>query len=234
MESWEELNSEIVACEACPRMVAYRQEVARTKRRAFREWEYWGRPVLGFGDRNAQLLIVGLAPGAHGANRTGRMFTGDSSGDWLFAALHASDFAKTAHSLGRDDGQMLREAYISAAVRCAPPDNKPAPREIVACSGFLTRELVALRHLEVLLCLGQIAFTAALRLLQNGGYEIPRPRPRFAHAAEFLLQPGPTAARTRPLRLLASYHPSRQNTQTGRLTRPMWQAVFERARQLLR
>ena len=241
-ESLAAIASDVVACRLCPRLRRHCEMVARTKRRAFRTEEYWGKPVPGFGDPEARLWILGLAPAAHGANRTGRMFTGDSSGDWLFAALHETDFAHLASSASRHDGQRLTAAYISAVVRCAPPDNKPAPREIDACSDFSIRELAALRHVQVLLCLGSIAFAAALRLLQGAGYEVPRPRPRFAHGAEYVLrsQATTTAASSpscplppRPLLVLASYHPSRQNTQTGRLTRPMWQAIFRRIRACL-
>ena len=221
---------DIVACSRCPRLRRYCETIARTKRRAYRAQEYWGKPVPGFGGAAARLWILGLAPAAHGANRTGRMFTGDSSGDWLYAAMHDTGFARLPTSTARDDGQRLTDAYISAIVRCAPPDNKPALGEIRTCADFLTREFAALRHLEVLLCLGALAFTAALRLLDGAGVALPRPRPRFAHGAEFHLHREP---HQRPLVLLASYHPSRQNTQTGRLTRPMWHAIFTRARALL-
>ncbi len=231
------IASEVVACHRCPRLRRYCETIARTKRRAYRAEEYWGKPVPGFGDPLARLWILGLAPAAHGANRTGRMFTGDSSGDWLFAALHESGFARLASSASRHDGQHLTAAYISAVVRCAPPDNKPQPDEVAACSDFLTRELAALRNVAVLLCLGSIAFAAALRLLQAAGYAVPRPRPRFGHGAEYLLRPRATTTHPssppRALLVLASYHPSRQNTQTGRLTRPMWQAIFRRARALV-
>ena len=219
---------DIVACSRCPRLRRHCEAVARTKRRAYRAQDYWGRPVPGFGAASARLWILGLAPAAHGANRTGRMFTGDSSGDWLFAALHDAGFARLPRSDSRDDGQQLIDTYISAIVRCAPPDNKPTTGEIGACASFLRRELAALRRVEVLLCLGALAFAAALRLLEAAGVALPRPRPRFAHGAEFQLQ-----WRARPLVLLASYHPSRQNTQTRRLTRPMWQAVFARTRACL-
>jgi uracil-DNA glycosylase family 4 len=221
---------DVVACNRCPRLRRHCATIARTKRRAYRAQEYWGKPVPGFGDAAARLWILGLAPAAHGANRTGRMFTGDSSGDWLYAAMHEAGFARLPTSSARDDGQRLTDAYVSAIVRCAPPDNKPTVGEIRTCAGFLARELVALRHLEVLFCLGALAFGAALRLLDDAGVALPRPRPRFAHGAELHLLRQPEA---RPLVLLASYHPSRQNTQTGRLTRPMWHAVFARARALL-
>ena len=219
---------DVVACDRCPRLRRHCQAIARTKRRAYREQEYWGKPVPGFGVATARLWIVGLAPAAHGANRTGRMFTGDASGDWLFAAMHAVGLARLPGSRSRDDGQRLDDAYISAIVRCAPPDNKPTPGEIRTCSDFLAREFAALQRVDVLLCLGALAFAAALRLLEAQGFDLPRPRPRFAHGAEFSLD-----GDGRRLVLLASYHPSRQNTQTGRLTRPMWHAIFARARALL-
>jgi uracil-DNA glycosylase family 4 len=206
--------------------------VARTKRRAYRSQQYWGRPVPGFGDPKARLWVLGLAPAAHGANRTGRMFTGDSSGDWLFSALHAAGFASQPTSVSRDDGLQLVDAYIGAVARCAPPDNKPSRDEIETCAEYLVRELHALRRVRVVLCLGQIAFAAALRLLDGHGYSIPRPRPRFAHRAEMVVA-GEGAAAGRPLTLVASYHPSRQNTQTGRLTRAMWRNVFRRTRRLV-
>lgn len=218
------IERDVVACERCPRLRRYCSEIAASKRRAYRDWTYWGRPVPGFGDPAARLWILGLAPAAHGANRTGRMFTGDSSGDWLYRALHAHGFAALATSLARDDRQTLRDAYISAAARCAPPDNKPRPEEIAACAPFLARELAVLDRLQLVLALGQIAFQAALRLLESSGHAMPRPRPRFAHLAQFDFA---------GLTLLASYHPSRQNTQTGRLTRPMFDAAFRTARRIL-
>ncbi len=226
------VQRDIVACERCPRLRAWCTEVARTKRRAYRDEPYWGRPVPGFGDTQARLWIVGLAPAAHGANRTGRMFTGDSSGDWLYAALHAAGFASQPEATSREDGLRLQDAYIGAVARCAPPDNKPHRDEIEACAEYLQREFVALRRLRAILCLGQIAFNATLRLLASEGYGVPRPRPRFGHRAEVVLEP-PARGPKRPVTLLASYHPSRQNTHTRRLTRPMWRAVFRRARALV-
>jgi uracil-DNA glycosylase family 4 len=225
------VTRDIVACERCPRLRRYCLGVARTKRRAFQDQVCWGRPVPGFGDPRARLWVLGLAPAAHGANRTGRVFTGDASGDWLFAALHAHGFARLPTSTARGDGQELSDAYVSAVVRCAPPGNRPLPHEIARCATYLERELAALRRLRLVLCLGQIAFSAALRLLEGAGYGLPAPRPRFAHAAEFavLAQRGAGG----PLGLLASYHPSRQNTQTGKLRPRMWTAVFRRARELL-
>jgi len=224
MESWEELNSQIVACEACHRLVAYRQEVARTKRRAFRDWEYWGRPVPGFGDHNARLLIVGLAPAAHGTNRTGRMFTGDSSGDTLTAALHRAGFANQPTSRHRDDGLELHDAFLTAVVRCVPPKNRPSRQEQINCRGFLARELALLSSVRVVLALGHIAFGGYLRLLRKRGEDVPRLPFRHGACHEFK-PPLPTLA--------VSYHPSRQNTQTGRLTQAMLDEVFGQIRKLL-
>jgi uracil-DNA glycosylase family 4 len=224
MESWEELNSQIVTCEACPRLVAYRQEVARTKRRAFRDWEYWGRPVPGFGDQNARLLIVGLAPGAHGANRTGRMFTGDSSGDTLTAALYRAGFANQPTSHHRDDGLELHDAFLTAVVRCAPPRNRPTRQEQISCRGYLAREVVLLSSVRVVLALGRIAFDGYLRLLRERGVDVPRLP--FRHGACYQFEPPlPT--------LVVSYHPSRQNTQTGRLTDAMLDEVFGRLKEVM-
>ena len=221
---WKELNAEVVACEACPRLVAYRQEIARTKRRAFRDWEYWGRPVPGFGDRNAQLLIVGLAPAAHGANRTGRMFTGDSSGDTLTAALQRAGFANQTTSEHRDDGLELNNAFITAVARCAPPKNRPTRQEQLNCRRYLAWEVDLLSSVRVVLALGRIAFDGYLALLRDRGVEVPRLA--FRHGACYKFEPPlPT--------LVVSYHPSRQNTQTGRLTQAMLDAVFEQILQLL-
>jgi uracil-DNA glycosylase family 4 len=221
----------IPECAACPRLRRHCAEVASSKRRAFRDWTYWGRPVPGFGDPHARLWIIGLAPAAHGANRTGRMFTGDASGDWLFRALHAHGFARLPTSTTRADGQRLNDAYISAVARCAPPGNRPSPDEIDRCAAWLAREHAALGSVRVVVALGQIAHTRALHLFAGAGYLVPRPRPRFAHAARTRLvrDRSPRA----PLTLVASYHPSRQNTQTGRLTRPMLDAVFAAARGIL-
>lgn len=216
----------ITVCEACPRLRAHCTLVAREKRRAYREQDYWGRPVPGFGDPRARLLVVGLAPGAHGANRTGRVFTGDSSGDWLYGALHRSGFASQAESVARDDGMRLTDCWITSAGRCAPPDNKPTPAELDRCRPFLEAELRLLTRVRVVVTLGRIGHEAWLR--SSGWWErlAPRERPAFAHGAETTLRPG--------LVLLSSFHPSRQNTQTGRLTRAMWHAVFDRARELVR
>jgi uracil-DNA glycosylase family 4 len=220
-----ELRDTVIACRQCPRLVQYREEVARTKRRAYREWTYWGRPVPGFGDTHAKLLIIGLAPAAHGANRTGRMFTGDRSGDFLYAQLHRAGFANQPTSRQAGDGLALHNAYISAAVRCAPPDNKPLPTEIVNCSGYLEDELDLLQP-RVILALGAIAFDAYLRLLVRRGALVSRAPYTFAHGAECKLPP--------PLpRFFASYHPSQQNTQTGRLTPGMFYSVLRRIRRVL-
>ena len=215
----------VVDCARCPRLRTYCEQVGREKRRAFRDQVYWTRPVPAFGDAGARLLVVGLAPAAHGANRTGRMFTGDSSGDWLYEALHRYGFASQPRSTSRRDGLRLEDCLITAAARCAPPDNRPTPAELERCRVYLASELRHLRNLQVVLVLGQIAHDAWLRASGWWTKLAPRGRPRFAHGAETALMGGPV--------LLSSYHPSRQNTQTGRLTRPMWHAVFRRARALV-
>jgi uracil-DNA glycosylase family 4 len=201
--------------------VAWREEVARVRRRAFRDERYWGRGVPGFGDPGARVVLLGLAPGAHGANRTGRMFTGDGSGDFLYAALHRAGLASSPVSRAADDGLVLRRAFVTNACRCVPPDNRPAPAELRRCAPFLDRELAALPRARVVVALGAIAWAAALGHLARRGAAVPRPRPRFAHGAELRL-PGAPA-------LLGSYHPSRQNTNTGRLTPEMLDAVLARA-----
>lgn len=223
-ESWAHLHSDVIACRRCPRLVAWREEVARVRRRAYREVEYWGKPVPGFGDPQAQVWIVGLAPGAHGANRTGRMFTGDGSGSFLYRALHKAGFANQPSSLHPDDGLRLSGVYISAVCRCAPPDNRPTPQEIASCLEYLDREWLLLSRLRVIVALGQIAFDGVLRLFRQGGAAIPRLD--FAHNAIHHLGDG------LPL-LVSSYHPSRQNTQTGRLTETMFDAVWTSVRQRL-
>lgn len=230
MTALTDLASTITSCRRCPRLVAWREEVARVKRRAYRDETYWGKPVPGFGDPAARLLIVGLAPGAHGANRTGRMFTGDSSGDFLYAALHRAGFANQPVSRGRDDGLALRDAYITAACRCAPPDNKPTAEELAACRPFLAQEIALLPGIQVVVALGRIAFDAVLRIYDtNKPASSARPglvTPAFAHNAVVSLGPG------RPT-LIASYHPSRQNTQTGRLTVEMFDQVWAQVCALL-
>jgi uracil-DNA glycosylase family 4 len=221
----DRLEDEIVACRACPRLVSWREEVAATRRAAFRAEEYWGRPVPGFGDPGAAIVVVGLAPAAHGANRTGRMFTGDRSGDWLFASLYRTGFANQPTSVSRDDGLELAGAYIAAAVRCAPPANKPTPAERENCLPYLVRELRLLDSVRVVVTLGSFAWDAALRALAALGEPRVRPRPKFGHGAQ---------AEIGRFTLLGSYHPSQQNTFTGKLTEPMIDAVFERAANAVR
>ena len=224
------ISEEVVRCRACPRLVAWREELGRVKRRAYRDDEYWARPVPGFGDPRARLVLVGLAPGAHGANRTGRMFTGDASGDFLYGALHRSGFASQPTSERRDDGLTLRDCFITAAARCVPPGNRPSPAELARCAPFLDRELAALRPAAVL-ALGAIAWEAVLSALARTGFAVPRPRPAFAHGAEISLgPPSPNSVRwPSDVVLLASYHVSRQNTLTGRLTAAMFDDVLRRA-----
>jgi uracil-DNA glycosylase family 4 len=217
------LESEIIGCRACPRLVAWREEVARVKRAAFADQEYWGRPIPGFGDPDASVLVLGLAPAAHGGNRTGRIFTGDRSGDWLFASLHRVGMANQAESVSRDDGLRLDGCWIAAAVRCAPPANRPTPAERDTCLPYAVRELELLPAVRVVVCLGSFAWDAALRVLAAAGYPRPRPRPKFGHGAE---------ATVGDRVLLGCYHPSQQNTFTGKLTRPMTDAVMRRAREL--
>lgn len=219
------LNEEIVACRKCPRLVEYREKVAREKRRAFRDWTYWGKPVPGFGDSSAELLILGLAPAAHGANRTGRVFTGDRSGDFLYAALHKAGFANQPTSVRCEDGLSLKNAYIAATIRCAPPANKPLPTEIENCRCYLVRELDILQP-RVILALGKIAWDAYLEILKQRGRITSRAAFRFAHGAEAAL-PGGGA------RLFGVYHPSQQNTQTGRVTLAMYGQVLRRIRRFL-
>jgi uracil-DNA glycosylase family 4 len=218
------LSEEVSVCRRCPRLVAWREEVARERRVAFASEEYWGRPLPGFGDPAARVLLLGLAPAAHGANRTGRMFTGDRSGDFLFAALWRNGFANQSTSSARDDGLRLRGAWITAAVRCAPPGNRPTPAERDACLPWTVRELRLLGNVRVVVCLGAFAWDAALRLTAAaGGGHSPRPRPRFGHGAQL---------EGEPYSLLGCYHPSQQNTFTGRLTEPMIDAILIRARQM--
>jgi uracil-DNA glycosylase family 4 len=220
------LEAEVTGCRRCPRLVAWREQVAREKRASFKDDNYWGRPIPGFGDPRARVLILGLAPAAHGANRTGRVFTGDRSGDFLFASLHRTGFANQPTSVSRDDGLELRGAWITAAVRCAPPANKPTPDERDACLPWTVAELELLRALRVVVCLGAFAWDAALRLRAAAGVSAPRPRPRFGHGAEF--DDGAW------LTMLGCFHPSQQNTFTGKLTAPMLDDVFARARELAR
>jgi uracil-DNA glycosylase family 4 len=225
VDALTELEREIVSCRRCPRLVAWRELIAREKRAAFSDQEYWGRPIPGFGDPCARVMIFGLAPAAHGANRTGRVFTGDRSGDFLFAALHRAGFANQPTSLHAGDGLALRDARITAAVRCAPPANKPTPQERENCLPFAVRELDLLAEVRVMLCLGAFAWDAALRVLAARGATVPRPKPRFGHAAEYRPEP------PHPL-LLGCFHPSQQNTFTGRITPAMLDAILLRAREL--
>ncbi len=218
------LADSVVDCRRCPRLVSWREQVARERRSAFASERYWGRPLPGFGDPAARVLILGLAPAAHGANRTGRMFTGDRSGDFLFAALDRAGFANQATSTSRDDGLTLRDLWVTAAVRCAPPGNRPTPAERERCLPWSVREVRLLERVSVVLCLGAFAWDAALRLRSAlGAGAPPRPKPRFAHGAELAGE---------PYTLLGSYHPSQQNTFTGRLTESMLDAVLARAREL--
>ena len=223
--SLQEVRRAIVSCERCARLRSYCRQIARDKKREFLEWEYWGRPVPGFGDPLARLWVVGLAPAAHGGNRTGRVFTGDSSGDWLYEALHRFGFASHPTSVSRDDGLELADCYVSAAARCAPPENKPTLREFANCRSYLEAEYRLLRRVQVVVILGRLALE---NLLKAAGYRDgtgPAPVPRFAHGAETAMPDGRT--------LLCSFHPSRRNTNTGLLTRPMWHAIFRRARELV-
>ncbi len=219
------LSEEVVACRACPRLVTWRERVAREKRRAYRDWDYWGRPVPGFGDPAAWLVIVGLAPAAHGANRTGRMFTGDRSGDFLYAALHRAGLASQPTSARRDDGLSLAGAYITAPCRCAPPENKPTPGELRRCAPYLDRELALLGATRVVLALGAIAWRAMIARAAEGGSPFPSPSPKFGHGAVAELP-------DRRGFLLGSYHVSQQNTQTGRLTPRMFDEVLAQAAKL--
>ncbi|HEV7366843.1 MAG TPA: uracil-DNA glycosylase [Gemmatimonadales bacterium] len=222
---WRTLNDRVIACELCPRLRSHCKDVARVRKREFAGQEYWARPVPGFGDPEARLLIVGLAPGAHGSNRTGRPFTGDASGAWLYEALHRYGWASQPLSRSSDDGLVLTDCYITAAVRCAPPDNRPTREELERCRSYLETELELLTRARVVLALGRIGWESWLRTAGWWGQLGSGGRPQFAHGAETMLPSGIT--------LVSSYHPSRQNTNTGRLTRPMWYSVFQRIRTIL-
>jgi uracil-DNA glycosylase family 4 len=224
-DSFTNLHSDVIACRKCPRLVEWREQVAREKRRAYRDWEYWGKPLPGFGDPRARILVLGLAPGAHGSNRTGRNFTGDASGDFLYPALHRAGFASQPTARTRDDGLTLYDLYITASARCAPPGNKPTPAELDNCQPYLERELKLLMP-RVIVVLGRLAFERALRVLS-----IRAPQLKFSHGAAHPLPPSPLLS-TDPW-LLCSYHPSQQNTLTGKLTREMFDAVWSKARSLL-
>ena len=223
-KSLKVLNAQIVACESCSRLREHCTEVARVRRRAYADHEYWGKPVPSFGDPRARVLALGLAPGAHGSNRTGRMFTGDGSGDFLFPVLHEAGFTSQPRAVSRDDGMKLKDLWISALVRCAPPENKPAPEEQRNCAPWLDEEIGLLANLRVVVCLGKIAFDGLLAHARRSGQLASRSGMIFAHGAEFTLPNG--------LAVIASYHPSLQNTNTGKLTRPMLLGVFRRAREL--
>ena len=218
------LRQDVVACGRCPRLVEYRERIGREKRRAYLDWTYWAKPVPGFGDPNASVLILGLAPGAHGSNRTGRPFTGDSSGNFMYPVLHRTGFANQPTAKHIDDGLQLTDAYITAAVRCAPPDNKPTPQEIANCAPFLDRELDALPNVKVVVALGRIGFEAYLNYVKRKGVVTSKAAYQFGHGATYALPNGKI--------LLASYHPSNQNTNTGKLTEEMFTEVFRQARKL--
>jgi uracil-DNA glycosylase family 4 len=220
------LNHEVIGCRKCTRLVEYREQIGVEKRRAYRDHEYWAKPVPGFGDEKARVLILGLAPGAHGSNRTGRPFTGDKSGDFMYPILHKIGFASQPRAVDRDDGMQLFDCYITAAVRCAPPDNKPLPEEIANCAPYLDREIAALDRLKVVVALGKIGFDAYLVHLRRAGLKSRNAEYPFGHAVEYKMPNGIT--------LLGSYHPSNQNTATGKLTAKMFEAVFRRAKELIR
>jgi len=226
MDWQEKLNQRIVRCRLCPRLVPYRERIGREKKREFRDWEYWAKPLPSFGTPNARVLIIGLAPAAHGGNRTGRFFTGDSSGRWLFRALHKAGFANQPSWQRRDDGLKLIDSYITAICHCAPPDNKPLPSEIEHCTRYFDEELKRLKRVRVVIALGKIAFDNYLKGLRRLSVVLPKPLPQFGHNTIHNIGEG------LPL-LIASYHPSRQNTNTGKLTEAMFDAVFARARKLL-
>jgi len=219
----EKLNNEIISCRKCPRLVAWREEVARVKRKAYKDEEYWGRPVPGFGDPQARVLVVGLAPGAHGSNRTGRQFTGDASGGFLFPALHRAGFANQARAESRSDGLVLKDMYITASGRCAPPDNKPHPEELNHCQPYLERELEIIKP-KVIVCLGKIAFDRILKVFSLRNL-------KFSHGAVYPIQPA--AFNLQLVTLLCSYHPSQQNTLTGKLTIEMFDQIWKKAKSLL-
>lgn len=218
------LNKRVVACERCPRLRRHCCDIAATKRRAYKEWNYWGLPVPSFGDPHARVLLLGLAPGAHGSNRTGRPFTGDGSGEFLYPILYETGFASLPHATSRDDGMRLYDAWITSVVRCAPPDNKPQPQEIANCAPYLDEEIAALKKLRVVMCLGKVAFDGFVAHLRRTGQISHRGELKFAHGAEYLV-PGNRW-------VVASYHPSLQNTNTGKLTKQMFLRIFQRAREL--
>ena len=242
--SWsEQLNARIIRCRLCPRLTAYRERVGCEKKREFSTWDYWAKPVPSLGEPNARLLIIGLAPAAHGGNRTGRIFTGDSSGRWLFRALHKAGFVNQPTWQRRDDGLTLLDCYIMAVIHCAPPGNKPLPKEVEHCSRFFDEELQRLKHVRVVITLGKIAFDNYLTGLRRLGVRLPKPLPQFAHNTVHTLglcsrsvscgRAEAHAATPKTVALIASYHPSRQNTNTGKLTEPMFDTVFAQAKRIL-
>jgi uracil-DNA glycosylase family 4 len=222
MTHLQQLQATVIRCRRCPRLVSYRENVAETKVRRFREWTYWAKPLPGFGDPRARLLIVGLAPAAHGGNRTGRIFTGDRSGDWLYGALHRAGLASRPESISRDDGMRLRDCYITAVVKCAPPGNKPELDEFQNCRPYLATELQLMKHTRVVIVLGKIAMDGYFAACKELGRPVPKPRPAFGHGRVYELPWGVT--------LITSYHPSQQNTFTGKLTQPMFDAIFAKAK----
>jgi uracil-DNA glycosylase family 4 len=225
MPNWlTQLNREVVACTRCPRLVEYRERIAREKRRAYLAWDYWGKPVPGFGDPNACVLVLGLAPGAHGSNRTGRPFTGDASGQFLYPIIYEAGFSNQPNATDRTDGLVLKNLYITAAVRCAPPDNKPLPPELANCAPYLDREMEGLKNVRVVVALGRIGFEAYLNYLKRRGLLQNKNTYLFKHGARYEMPDGKT--------LLASYHPSNQNTQTGKLTYRMFENIFKEAARL--
>lgn len=228
MNSLDRIDRAVLRCRRCPRLRAYAAEIARERKPAYRDCSYWGKPVTGFGDPHARLLLVGLAPGAHGSNRTGRPFTGDASGDFLYPALNRAKFASSPVARDRRDGLRLFDCYITAAARCAPPQNKPTPDELRNCFSYLLEEFDALDELAVMIGLGAIGFAAIVRVLNQRGFALTPAKPVFAHGAEFVARHG-----DRRIVALASYHPSRQNTNTGKLTVPMFDAIFTRASEVL-
>ncbi|MEM2909887.1 MAG: uracil-DNA glycosylase [Nitrososphaerota archaeon] len=230
LSSLEELATTIISCKKCPRLVFYRQYVAENRPKRFLNDEYWAKPIPGFGDFHARLLVVGLAPAAHGGNRTGRMFTGDGSAETLMRALHSAGYASQPYSIRKDDGLRLEDAYLTAVVRCVPPKNMPSREEIENCSTYLKSELFLLKNVRAMVALGMVAFKTCVRILSELGVRIPRPTPEFSHGAVYRLE-GEYFSRAAPV-LIASYHPSRQNTQTGRLTQSMLNKVFKKARRL--
>ncbi len=228
-KSIEELNHTIISCRKCPRLVKWREKVAKEKVARFKNWDYWGKPLTGFGDKSAQLLIVGLAPAAHGGNRTGRMFTGDRSGDWLYKTLYKFGFSNQPESISKDDGLKLNNCYITAVVRCAPPENKPTPQEIKNCNDYLKSELTFLKNVKVIVTLGQISFATTTKTLIDTGFERINGDLKFYHGNELTFQRD-----KKKITLLCSYHPSQRNTFTGKLTEKMFDEIFIRSKELIK